>query len=112
MKPWRKLGRIFEPRVLHPLMQSHAANPTVLTLGGSLIRVYFSARAADRRAHARVASTDNNEVILLRLRRFRRQAEQLTTQLLHLAEFIARFEIEIRTQQDSIHATIEARLIL
>jgi len=50
MKPWRKLGRIFEPRVLHPLMQSHAANPTVLTLGGSLIRVYFSARAADRRA--------------------------------------------------------------
>jgi hypothetical protein len=47
---WRKLGRIFEPRVLHPLMQSHAANPTVLPLGGSLIRVYFSSRASDRRA--------------------------------------------------------------
>jgi len=50
MKPWRKLGRLFEPRELHPLMLTHAANPTVLTLTGSLVRVYFSARAADRRA--------------------------------------------------------------
>jgi hypothetical protein len=47
---WRKLGRIFEPQVLHPLMQTHAANPTVLSLGGSLIRVYFSSRAPDQRA--------------------------------------------------------------
>ena len=50
MKHWRKLGKIFEPRVLHPLMQSHAANPTVLLLGGGLVRVYFSARANDQRA--------------------------------------------------------------
>jgi hypothetical protein len=50
MKPWRKLGCIFKPQVLHPLMQTHAANPTVLLLGGSLIRVYFSSRARDRRA--------------------------------------------------------------
>lgn len=47
---WRKLGRIYEPRALHPLMQTHAANPTVLRLGGSLVRVYFSSRAPDRRA--------------------------------------------------------------
>jgi len=50
MKRWRKLGRIFEPRVIHPLMQTHAANPTVMKLGKSLVRVYFSARGADRRS--------------------------------------------------------------
>jgi len=50
VKPWRKLGRIFELRGLHPLMQTHAANPVALTLGGGLVRVYFSARAPDRRA--------------------------------------------------------------
>ena len=47
---WRKLGRIYEPRPLHPLMQTHAGNPTVLLLGGSLVRVYFSSRAPDNRA--------------------------------------------------------------
>src|SRR5450432_2570645 len=47
---WRKLGRIYEPRPLHPMMQTHAGNPTVLLLGGSLIRVYFSSRAPDNRA--------------------------------------------------------------
>jgi len=47
---WRKLGRIYEPRALHPLMQSHAANPTVLPLGDSLIRVYFNSRDLDNRA--------------------------------------------------------------
>jgi hypothetical protein len=50
MRRWRKLGRIFDPRVLHPLLRTHAANPTVLLIGGSLIRVYFSSRAEDRRA--------------------------------------------------------------
>jgi hypothetical protein len=47
---WRKLGRVYEPRALHPLMQTHAGNPTVLPLGGTLVRVYFSSRAADRRS--------------------------------------------------------------
>ena len=47
---WRKLGCIYEPRPLHPLMQTHAANPTVLLFGGSLVRVYFSSRAPDNRA--------------------------------------------------------------
>jgi predicted GH43/DUF377 family glycosyl hydrolase len=50
MKPWRKLGQIFEPRVLHPQLETHAANPTVLLMGNGLARVYFSARANDRRA--------------------------------------------------------------
>jgi hypothetical protein len=50
VKPWRKLGRIFEVRGLHPLMQTHAANPVALPLGGGLVRVYFSARAPDQRA--------------------------------------------------------------
>lgn len=58
MTKWRKLGRIFEPRPLHPLMQTHASNPTVLCLGGSLIRVYFSSRAPDRRASIGWATFD------------------------------------------------------
>lgn len=61
MKLWRKLGRLFEPRRLHPLMRSHAANPTVVCLGDSLIRVYFSSRDADRRASIGWAVFDLNK---------------------------------------------------
>jgi len=50
MKRWRKLGRIFESKETHPLMKTHAANPTVLLLGDGLIRVYFSSRAADNKS--------------------------------------------------------------
>jgi hypothetical protein len=50
MRRWRKLGRLFKPRNLHPLMQTHAANPTVLLLGDGYIRVYFSSRARDNKA--------------------------------------------------------------
>lgn len=44
MGRWRKLGRIFEPRALHPKLSSHAANPLAIPLGGDLFRIYYSGR--------------------------------------------------------------------
>ena len=44
MRRWRKLGRIFEPKTLHPKLTSHAANPVAIPLDGNLFRIYFSSR--------------------------------------------------------------------
>ena len=62
MNRWRKLGRIFEPRQTHPLMQTHAANPTALVCGEGLVRVYFSGRAADNKASIGWALFDLNRL--------------------------------------------------
>lgn len=53
---WRKLGRVFAPDNNHPWMQSHAAVPFAIPLGGNLFRVYFSTRDAENRS--RMASLD------------------------------------------------------
>lgn len=50
MARWRKLGRIYEPRALHPKLMSHAANPLAVPLGGDLYRIYFSGRDAEKRS--------------------------------------------------------------
>lgn len=41
---WHKQGLIFSPAGRHDWMQTHAANPVALPLGGDLYRVYFSTR--------------------------------------------------------------------
>lgn len=43
-------------------MQTHAANPTVLQLGGGFIRVYFSARDAEKKASIGWAVFDLNKL--------------------------------------------------
>lgn len=48
---WSKLGLVFKPDRNYDWMQSHAANPLVEHRGGSLFRVYFSCRDADKRSH-------------------------------------------------------------
>ncbi len=50
MPRWRKLGRIYEPRALHPKLQSHAANPLAVPAGGDIFRIYFSSRDAEKRS--------------------------------------------------------------
>lgn len=41
---WRKCGLLYEPRPLHPLLVSHAANPVAVPLEGDVFRVFFSGR--------------------------------------------------------------------
>jgi len=41
---WKKLGRIFDPEGKASWLKSHAAAPTVLTLGGDRSRIYFTPR--------------------------------------------------------------------
>jgi predicted GH43/DUF377 family glycosyl hydrolase len=41
---WHKLGLLFTPRVKAPWMMTHASNPTVEHLNGSIHRVYFGCR--------------------------------------------------------------------
>jgi hypothetical protein len=53
---WKKLGRIFCPEGNHSWMQSHAAVPFAVPLGGDLFRIYFSTRDVENRS--RTASLD------------------------------------------------------
>jgi predicted GH43/DUF377 family glycosyl hydrolase len=48
---WRKQGLIFSPAGRYPWMQTHAANPVVLPLGGDLYRAYFATRDEQNRSH-------------------------------------------------------------
>jgi predicted GH43/DUF377 family glycosyl hydrolase len=48
---WRKLGLVFTPSGQRPWMQSHAANPVALGLGGDLYRAYFATRDDHNRSH-------------------------------------------------------------
>lgn len=53
---WKRLGRVYEPRPLGDWGVSHASYPVPLVLGDDLVRVFFSVRDKDNRAHA--ASVD------------------------------------------------------
>lgn len=48
---WRKRGLVFCPNGEHPWMVSHASNPVAEPRGGNELRVYFSCRDKDNRAH-------------------------------------------------------------
>jgi len=53
---WRKLGLVFRPDGTLPWMASHAAQPVAWPLDGTHVRVFFSPRDRENRAH--VASLD------------------------------------------------------
>ena len=48
---WSKQGLIFSSCGQYPWMQSHAALPVTMPLGGSLYRVYFASRDSENRAY-------------------------------------------------------------
>jgi hypothetical protein len=48
---WRKLGRVFCPDGDRPWMHSHAALPVASPLAGDDVRIFFSARDAQKRSH-------------------------------------------------------------
>jgi hypothetical protein len=52
MANWRKLGRLFDPAegVHHPKLQSHAANPLPVLLGGDVYRIFYNGRDAKNRS--------------------------------------------------------------
>lgn len=48
---WRKLGLVFPgPTGSHPALRTHAALPTPYSLGGDLVRVFYSGRDASNRS--------------------------------------------------------------
>ncbi|MBX9721301.1 MAG: hypothetical protein K2X81_07905, partial [Candidatus Obscuribacterales bacterium] len=47
---WKKLGLIFNPQANSKWMHSHASNPVASHLEGSIYRVYFSCRDAEKRS--------------------------------------------------------------
>ncbi len=48
---WCKQGLIYVPDTTLPWQATHAALPTLLHLGGSIYRIFFSSRDVDNRAH-------------------------------------------------------------
>jgi hypothetical protein len=48
---WRKLGLVYQQGLAKPWMASHGANPVAGETTGSVVRVYFNARDAERRSH-------------------------------------------------------------
>jgi len=48
---WHKLGLIFSPSGQYPWMQTHAALPVALKLGGDFYRLYFASRDEYNRSH-------------------------------------------------------------
>jgi predicted GH43/DUF377 family glycosyl hydrolase len=59
---WRKLGRVFEPQSRYDWMHTHASNPIVEVVAGSLVRIYFSTRDAANRASVGSLLLDLNDV--------------------------------------------------
>jgi hypothetical protein len=47
---WTKLGRLYEPRAVHPLLATHAANPLAVHREGPHYRVFYSGRDAQNRS--------------------------------------------------------------
>jgi hypothetical protein len=47
---WKKLGRLYEPKLLHPKLISHAANPLPVLLEGDIYRVFYSGRDRQNRS--------------------------------------------------------------
>ena len=49
---WRKLGLLYTlpPEGVHPLLQSHVANPLPIHLHGDVYRIFYSARDRDKRS--------------------------------------------------------------
>lgn len=39
---WRSIGRIYEPSAPHFALHTHASLPTAVSLGGDLVRVFYS----------------------------------------------------------------------
>jgi len=62
---WRKLGKIYEPEILHPLLFSHAANPLPVHLGGDNYRVFFSGRDQENRSSVGYADVDISKKIVV-----------------------------------------------
>lgn len=59
-KSWRKLGLLYAlpPGGVHPLLQSHVANPLPVHLGGDVFRVFYSARDASKRSSVGAVDID------------------------------------------------------
>jgi len=72
--PWRRLGLVYRPTGHHSLLQTHAALPVAVPLGGDLARVYYSGRDAGNRSS--IAS------LVLRLGEAPRVEEQPSSPLL------------------------------
>ena len=53
---WKKLGKIYHMRPLHPKLNSHASNPLAVHLYDDVFRVFFSAR--DKKNRSSVGSVD------------------------------------------------------
>jgi hypothetical protein len=47
---WRKLGCVYTPTPLHPLLQSHVTNPLPVWLTDDVYRVFYSGRDAQKRS--------------------------------------------------------------
>jgi len=47
---WKKLGQLYQPRLTHPKLISHAANPLAVSLGDDIFRVYYSGRDSQNRS--------------------------------------------------------------
>jgi len=62
---WRKLGKIYEPETLHPLLFSHAANPLPVHLDGDNYRVFFSGRDQENRSSVGYADVDISKKIVV-----------------------------------------------
>jgi predicted GH43/DUF377 family glycosyl hydrolase len=49
--PWKKIGFIFVAKSQYDWMQTHAAWPRAINIGGNIFRIYFSSRDAFNRSH-------------------------------------------------------------
>ena len=47
---WRRLGLVYLPDGRHPKLVTHAAFPTPFSLGGDLVRVFYSGRDDAKRS--------------------------------------------------------------
>ena len=55
---WRKLGKVYEPAIQHPLLSSHAANPLPIHIDGDVYRVFFCGRDRENRSSVGYADVD------------------------------------------------------
>ncbi len=63
---WQKLGNLFRCDNIHPKLLSHAANPLLIKMSGSVYRVYFSARDSKNRSSVGAVDIDLSSMLIVK----------------------------------------------
>lgn len=63
---WKKSGKLFNLKGVHPKLYTHVANPLPIKMNGSLYRVFFSARDSQNRSSVGAVDIDFDDMSIIK----------------------------------------------